>query len=103
MWIILILGEGGLVPLYMRTKYEWYYPQIAKYTTVTKFSEVVAQAVMIPLLSYFGVNESLVMVFIMVSGVARQFIQGLAETSWMFYLGLYFVSQLICPINCLSP
>ena len=24
MWIILILGEGGLVPLYMRTKYEWY-------------------------------------------------------------------------------
>ena len=99
MWIILILGEGGLVPLYMRTKYEWYYPQIAKYTTVTKFSEVVAQAVMIPLLSYFGVNESLIMVFIMISGVARQFIQGLAETSWMFYLGLYFCLQLIKQIK----
>ena len=34
MWIILIVGEMGLAQPYMRTRYEWFYPQIAKVTSL---------------------------------------------------------------------
>lgn len=87
MWIILIIGESGLAQPYMRTRYEWYYPQIAQYTSITRFTSLAVQALLIPMVKFLELSESLLMVVIMTLGVARQFIQGLAKDSWMFYLG----------------
>ena len=89
LWIILIVGEMGLYQPYMRTRYEWYYPQIAQYTSITRLTSLATQVLLIPILKYFEVSESLVMVIIMVLGVAKQFVQGFANDSWMFYLGKY--------------
>ena len=47
MWIILIIGESGLAQPYMRTRYEWYYPQIAQYTSITRFTSLAVQALLI--------------------------------------------------------
>ena len=68
---------------------EWYYPQIAQYTSITRLTSLAAQVLLIPILKYFEVSESLVMVIIMILGVAKQFVQGFANDSWMFYLGKY--------------
>ena len=73
----------------MRTRYEWYYPQIAQYTSITRLTSLALQVLLIPILKYFEVSESLVMVIIMILGVAKQFVQGFANDSWMFYLGKY--------------
>ena len=53
MWIILIIGESGLAQPYMRTRYEWYYPQIAQYTSITRFTSLAVQALLIPLVKFF--------------------------------------------------
>ena len=95
LWIILIVGEMGLYQPYMRTRYEWYYPQIAQFTAITRLTALAAQVLLIPLLKFFEVSESLVMVIIMILGVARQFIHGLAKDSWMFYLGKYLKADLL--------
>ena len=79
----------GLYQPYMRTRYEWYYPQISQFTSITRLTSLAAQILLIPILKYFEVSESLVMVTIMILGVAKQFVQGLAKDSWMFYLGKY--------------
>ena len=52
------------------------------------------QAIAIPIIAYLGISESLVMIFLYVSFIARYVIKGFAEYSWMYYLG-----KCISPLN----
>ena len=89
LWNILLVGEFGLVQPYMRTRYKWYNPQITQFSSITQLTSLAAQVLLIPILKFFEISESLVLVIIMILGAAKQFIQGFAKDSWMFYLGKY--------------
>ena len=51
------------------------------------------QAIAIPIIAYLGISESLVMIFLYVSFIARYVIKGFAEYSWMYYLGKCISTQ----------
>ena len=89
MWHILLQGEGTMHQPYVRSKFEWYYPQISQYQSITKFVGIGAQLIFVPLIKLTGISESLVMVILMALSASKHFVQGLAEEPWMYYLGMY--------------
>ena len=74
---------------YVRTKFEWYHPQITKFISISAIISFVAMAIFVPLIKITKVSESLVLVLIFASLVGAQFFVGLATKSWMIYLGRF--------------
>ena len=72
---------------YVRTKFEWYHPQITKFMSISAIISFVGMAIFVPLIKITRVSESLVLVLITASSVGAQFFIGLATKSWMIYLG----------------
>ena len=74
---------------YVRTKFEWYHPQITKFMSISAIISFVGMGIFVPLIKITRVSESLVLVLITASSVGAQFFIGLATESWMIYLGRF--------------
>ena len=89
LWVICFVGTKDLNIPYVRTKFEWYHPQITKFISISAIILFVGMAIFVPLIKITRVSESLVLVLITASSVGAQFFIGLATKSWMMYLGRY--------------
>ena len=89
LWVICFVGTKDLNIPYVRTKFEWYHPQITKFISISAIISFVGMAIFVPLIKITRVSESLVLVLITASLVGAQFFIGLATKSWMIYLGRY--------------
>ena len=89
LWVICFVGTKDLNIPYVRTKFEWYHPQITKFMSISAIISFVGMAIFVPLIKITRVSESLVLVLITASSVGAQFFIGLATESWMIYLGRF--------------
>ena len=85
--VLVYIGEAVMEYNYVRTRYGWEVTEFSLYSSVCSGAALIGQAILIPLISYFGISESLVMIFLYISSVGRYTIKGFAEYPWMLYLG----------------
>ena len=81
-------GEFAVIGYaYVFTRYKWEVKEFAKYSTIMGTIDIVAQAIFIPLIRIFNLNEAWVMSFLFCTITARHVVKAFAYDPWMYYLG----------------
>ena len=80
-------GEFAVIGYsYVFTRYNWQVTEFATYSTVMGTIDIVAQAIFIPLIKIFNLNEAWVMTVLFGTITTRHVIKALAYEPWMYYL-----------------
>ena len=80
-------GVKDLFQPYLRTKFEWYHPQITQYTSISAIIAMVGLGIFVPIIKISKASDSLVMAILCTSGTGAWFLFGLATETWMLYIG----------------
>jgi hypothetical protein len=83
--IMPFIGEYSISYNYVRTRYKWGVDEYSTYQSITSASNIVGQAIFIPLVAMLGVNEAWIMTIVFGSTTLRHLIKGLAVEPWMYY------------------
>ena len=111
--ILPFVGEPTVEYYYTRTRYHWDYEEFSQYTSTINTCALIgktfqypiqtfvicsfkllALGILVPLLRWLNINDSLVMSTVYGTIIARAIIKAFASEGWMFYVGKYtFLSQ----------
>ena len=81
-------GEFAVIGYaYVFTRYKWEVKEFARYSTIMGTIDIVAQAIFIPLIRIFNLNEAWVMSFLFFTITTRHMVKAFAYDPWMYYLG----------------
>ena len=85
--ILPFFGEFTIAYSYVKVRYNWGVDEYSTYSSIVSAVGIIGQAVFIPLVALLKINEAWIMTIVYISTMARHLLQGLANESWMFYLG----------------
>lgn len=80
-------GESVIGYLYVRKRYDWGVQEYSDFRTVSEVLDIVGQAIFIPVLGVLQIKDSLIIPILLSTVIARDFVKGFAETSWLYYFG----------------
>ena len=82
-----MFGEMAVSYLYTYERYGWQVDEFSTYSSVTSFTRMIAQLILIPSLNLLDINESYILLVVLTSSLLRNIIKGAAKYPWMYYLG----------------
>ena len=85
--VLPFFGEMTIGYNYVRTRYNWEVQDYSNFRSITEIIDIAGQTICIPLLGMLSIRDSLLIPFLLSTIIARDFIKGFGEESWMYYFG----------------
>jgi len=84
--IVSFFGEHVMSYNYVRTRYGWEVADYGDYYSIASLVDIVGQMILIPLLGYMQITDSIIAPVIISTIVIRHIIKGFAVEPWMLYV-----------------
>ena len=85
--VLPFFGEMTIGYNYVMTRYSWGPGEYSDYSSISEIIDIVGQSICIPLLGVLNIRDSLLIPFLLITIIARDFVKAFAKYEWMYYFG----------------